>query len=55
MDKFNIMSKIKNVELEERALELADRLLTRIESSVDKSPSDLKILAEVYQILKPYF
>lgn len=49
------MSKLKNAELEERALGIADKLLTKIESSVDKSPADLKILAEVYQILKPYF
>ncbi len=55
MDKFNIMSKIKNAELEERALTIADKLLTKIENSVDGNPSDLKTLADVYQILKPYF
>jgi hypothetical protein len=55
MDKFNIMSKIKNAELEERALNVADKLLTKIEDEISFSnPKDLKILAEIYQILKPY-
>jgi hypothetical protein len=49
------MSKLKNAELEERALNVADKLLTRIEDEISSNPKDLKILAEIYQILKPYF
>ena len=49
------MSKLKNAELEERALNVADKLLTRIEDEIISNPKDLKILAEIYQILKPYF
>lgn len=49
------MSKLKNAELEERALNVADKLLTRIEDEINSNPKDLKILAKIYQILKPYF
>ena len=52
------MSKVKNAELEERALDVASLLLDHIEFELKKDMPDtfkLKAFSKVYQILKPYF
>lgn len=66
MKKFKIMSKLKNAELEESALEVAGKVLALIDAKVDKMMScekgcdkecinDLKKLTDAYNTLKPYF
>ena len=52
------MSKLKNAELEERALVVADKILTRIESEakdIPINPEYLQKLIKCYVSLKPYF
>ncbi len=51
------MSKIKQAELEEAAIEIAGKLLARIETEIDNEgkPKTIKTLVTAYTSLKPYF
>lgn len=51
------MSKIKQAELEDRAVDISGKLLDRIENEILNSskPKTIKRLVTAYTSLKPYF
>ena len=51
------MSKIKQAELEDRAVDIAGKVLDRIENEILNSgkPKTIKRLVMAYTSLKPYF
>ena len=54
----NVMDKMKQLKLEEQALEVATLVLDHIEFELKKDMPDtfkLKQFGKVYNILKPYF
>lgn len=51
------MSKIKQAELEDRAVDIAGKVLDRIEAAINNNekPKTIKTLVTAYTSLKPYF